>query len=60
MLTYISAALNLNHLPRRQRGLTTVEYAIAGALIVIVVVAAMTLIGTKASSTLNAVGSAVK
>jgi Flp pilus assembly pilin Flp len=59
MLTYISAALNLPQLPRRQRGLTTVEYAIAGALIVIVVVAALTLLGTRASSTLNKVGTSM-
>ena len=60
MLTYISAALNLPHLPRRQRGLTTVEYALAGALIVVVVVAAVKLIGTNASTTLSKVGSAVQ
>ena len=55
MVDYVAARLNL---PRFQRGLTTVEYAIAGFLIVVVVVAAMTLIGTKASSNLNAVGKA--
>lgn len=57
MLDYVTARINL---PRRQRGLTTVEYAIAGGLIVVVVVAAMALIGTKASSSLNAVGNAMR
>ena len=60
MLTYISAALNLPHLPRRQRGLTTVEYALAGALIVVLVVAGLKLIGTSASSTLNKVGTSIQ
>ena len=60
MLTYLSAALNLPHLPKRQRGLTTVEYALAGALIVVLVVAALKLIGTGASSALNQVGTSLQ
>ena len=57
MLTYLSAVLNL---PQRQRGLTTVEYAIAGALIVIVIVAALKILGPAAASTLNKVASNVQ
>ena len=59
MLTYISARFNLPQLPQRQRGLTTVEYAIAGALIVAVIVGVMTAVSTKANSTLNTVQSAL-
>ena len=57
MLTYLSAVLNL---PQRQRGLTTVEYAIAGALIVIIIVAALKVLGPSAANTLNNVASNVQ
>lgn len=60
MLEYLGARLTTLAMPRRQRGLTTVEYALAGALIVVVVVAAVKLIGTSASSTLNAVGTSIQ
>ena len=59
MLTYLSAALNLPHLPRRQRGLTMVEYAIGGALIVAVIVATLVLVGSKANTALNKVQNAL-
>jgi Flp pilus assembly pilin Flp len=59
MLTYASAALNLPHLqlPRRQRGLTMVEYALGGALIVAIIIIAVTAVGTRANTALNTVQS---
>ena len=57
MLNMIAARITTLALATRQRGLTTVEYALAGGLIVILVVAGLKLIGTNASSALNNVGS---
>jgi Flp pilus assembly pilin Flp len=59
MIDYLIARFNVR-LPARQRGLTTTEYALAGALIVLVVVAAIRLIGTAASSSLRNVGTSLK
>jgi Flp pilus assembly pilin Flp len=59
MLTYVSAALNLPHLqmPRRQRGLTMVEYALGGALIVAIIIIAVTAVGTKANTAIDKIQS---
>ena len=60
MLDRIAARITTLATRYRQRGLTTLEYALAGALIAVVVVAAVKLIGTNASSHLSDVGSSVK
>ncbi len=44
---------------REEKGATAVEYALMVALIAAVIIAAVTLIGTNASSKFNQVGSAV-
>ncbi len=44
---------------REEKGATAVEYALMVALIAAVIIAAVTLIGTNASSKFNEVGSAV-
>jgi pilus assembly protein Flp/PilA len=43
----------LNKFIRDQRGLTTVEYAVAGALITAAVVAAFTLLGGNVAAMIN-------
>ena len=57
MLTRLAVLATTLPSLRSQRGLTTVEYALAGALIVVIVVAGLKLIGTNASTTLNNIGS---
>lgn len=44
---------------KRQKGATAVEYAVMLALIVVVVISAVTLIGRKASSSFSKVGSSM-
>ena len=50
MLTYLAA---ISRLPTRQRGLTTVEYAIGGALIAVVVIAALLIFGPTVAGVFN-------
>ena len=45
---------------KKEDGPTAVEYAVMLALIIVVCIAAITALGTNASSTFSAVGSAVK
>ena len=45
-------------LPRSQRGLTTVEYAIAGGLIAAGIIAAFVALGGHASGVISAINSA--
>jgi pilus assembly protein Flp/PilA len=45
---------------RREDGPTAVEYAVMMALIIVVCVAAVTVLGSNSSNTYNKVGSAVK
>lgn len=52
MLTYLAV---ISGLPTRQRGLTTVEYAIGGALIAVVVIAALLILGPKVGGTFNTI-----
>lgn len=44
---------------KKQKGATAVEYAVMLALIVVVVISAVTLIGRKASAAFSTVGSAL-
>jgi pilus assembly protein Flp/PilA len=44
---------------RDERGLTTVEYAVAGALITVAVVAAFTNLGAAVTATINAITAAL-
>ena len=45
---------------RDEEGLTTVEYAIAGALVSVAVVTAFTTLGTNVNTTIEALGTAVQ
>lgn len=44
----------------RQRGLTTVEYAVAGALIAAAVIAAFLLLGTNVGGVVNGIAGNIK
>lgn len=44
----------------KQRGLTTVEYAVAGALIAAAVIAAFILLGGNVGTVINRIATAVK
>ena len=46
-------------LAKKQRGLTTVEYAVAGALIALAVVAAFTALGGRVTAVINAITAAL-
>lgn len=48
-----SVKASLHAMARRQRGLTTVEYAVAGTLIVLAVVAAFALLGNTVAQQIN-------
>lgn len=55
MLTYASTLVSL----RTQRGLTTVEYAVAGGLIAAAVVAAFLLLGGNVGSVVSGIAGKV-
>ena len=56
MNTFITS---IKRFVREEEGLTTVEYAVAGALISVAVVAAFTALGTQVSTTLGTITAAV-
>ncbi len=58
MLNQICAFAVAN-LPRKQKGLTTVEYAVAGAMIVAAVVGAFFALGGKVDSVIDAITTAL-
>ena len=49
----------VQNLPRKQRGLTTVEYAVAGALLVVAIVIAATALGGGIKTTFNTIVAAM-
>ena len=56
MLTYLAV---ISGLPTRQRGLTTVEYAIAGALIAVVVIVTLAVLGTRVAAIFTSIEQAL-
>jgi pilus assembly protein Flp/PilA len=56
----INYALAVTKLHSRQRGLTTVEYAIAGGLVVAGIIGAFLLLGTNVSGLLKEINDALK
>lgn len=55
MLNQIQAIASL----RKQRGLTTVEYAVAGGLITAAIIAAFILLGGRVGGIINAIAQAL-
>lgn len=51
--------VNNNQIPRKQRGLTTVEYAVAGGLLVAGIVLTFTLLGGKVKGVIDAITTAL-
>lgn len=55
----LNQEITVENLPRKQKGLTTVEYAVAGGLIVAGIVLAFTLLGGEVKTVINAITSAI-
>jgi pilus assembly protein Flp/PilA len=59
MLTYVrtAIALKLHQLKVDRRAVTAIEYALIAALIAVVIIGALTTLGSKVSATFNTVSS---
>jgi len=59
-LHYVMSHLKAAQIARDERGVTALEYAMIAALIAVVIVTAVTAIGTKANTAFTTIGTAIK